>query len=177
MPGKNPGNRYPKKNHAIRNVENGAMIQLRKSVNPTGFGVLAAFRTWPKSIFTMIGYTMKNSAMAMGIDTLKTVYVSRVTANWGIIRPKKMPAMMQINTNIVKYFSKNDKFLLVIFLSTIILASLNHFFTLIVILYYINILYKIHIFKYLDILIYIYKNDENRFILFQLKWENLVLKP
>jgi hypothetical protein len=47
----------------------GFIAQLIKRVIPTGLGVFAAFNTSAKSIFTIIGYIMKNRQTAMGMDT------------------------------------------------------------------------------------------------------------
>jgi hypothetical protein len=47
----------------------GLIAQLNSRVKATGFGVLAAFTICPKSIFTMMGYIIKNRQMEMGIDT------------------------------------------------------------------------------------------------------------
>ena len=47
----------------------GLIAQLMKRVSRTGLGVFADLRTCEKSIFTMIGYIMKNKQTAIGIDT------------------------------------------------------------------------------------------------------------
>ena len=48
---------------------NGLMHQLTNRVKNTGFPLLPALMTSPKSIFTIMGYIMKNRQMAMGMDT------------------------------------------------------------------------------------------------------------
>ena len=57
------------KNVAIKNIVNGLIAQLIMSVIATGLGVFAAFSTFAKSIFTIIGYIIKNRQIAMGMDT------------------------------------------------------------------------------------------------------------
>jgi hypothetical protein len=47
---------------------NGLIAQLTKRVRATGLTFCPAFRTEAKSIFTMIGYIMKNKATAIGIE-------------------------------------------------------------------------------------------------------------
>ncbi|MBA7673249.1 hypothetical protein ES703_81441 [subsurface metagenome] len=103
-------NRYPKKNDAIRYMVKGLIAQLMIKVRITGFGVFAAETTWAKSIFTMMGYIMKNRHTAMGIDTRYMESESSFTAISGAILPKAMPAPMQTRTQRVKYFSKMDNF-------------------------------------------------------------------
>ena len=53
----------------MANMVKGLMPQFTTSVSSTGLGVRPARTTSAKSIFTMIGYIMKNRAMAIGIDT------------------------------------------------------------------------------------------------------------
>jgi Flp pilus assembly pilin Flp len=48
---------------------NGLIAQFIARVIRTGLGVFADFNTWTKSIFTMMGYIMKNKQIAIGIDT------------------------------------------------------------------------------------------------------------
>ena len=47
----------------------GLMAQLIKRVKPTGLALLPALTTLAKSIFTMMGYIMKNRHKAMGTET------------------------------------------------------------------------------------------------------------
>jgi len=47
----------------------GFIAQFANKVNPTGFIDFPAFTTSPKSIFTIIGYIIKNKQIAIGIET------------------------------------------------------------------------------------------------------------
>jgi hypothetical protein len=49
---------------------NGLIAQFTKSVTATGFGVLPASITFLKSIWTIMGYIIKNKHTAIGMDTL-----------------------------------------------------------------------------------------------------------
>lgn len=53
----------------MANILNGLIAQFMNSVNITGFGVFADLITCSKSIFTIMGYIMKNKHTAIGIDT------------------------------------------------------------------------------------------------------------
>lgn len=110
VPGKNPLNRYPIKNDAIRYIVKGLIAQLMNNVKPTGLGVFVALTTSAKSIFTMIGYIIKKRQIAIGIDTLYIESESNLSATSGAVLPKAMPAQMQSKTHSVKYFSKIDSF-------------------------------------------------------------------
>ena len=48
----------------------GLINQFTTKVKITGLGAFTACNAWEKSIFTMIGYIMKNRQMAMGMETL-----------------------------------------------------------------------------------------------------------
>jgi hypothetical protein len=50
-------------------IVKGLTAQLTNSVSPTGRTFLPALSTSPKSIFTMMGYIMKNRPTAMGALT------------------------------------------------------------------------------------------------------------
>ncbi len=84
------------------------MAQLINNVKATGLGVFAALNTSEKSIFTMIGYIIKNRQTAIGMDTSYTERESSLDESVGANLPKKIPAPMQSNTQSVKYFSKID---------------------------------------------------------------------
>jgi len=90
---------------------NGFIAQLMNNVKATGLGVFAALTTSEKSIFTIIGYIIKNRQIAMGMDILYIERESNFIATSGAIFPKKMPAPMQSKTQSVRYFSKTDNFL------------------------------------------------------------------
>ena len=47
----------------------GLTAQFTNNVRPTGFMLFPAFTTSAKSIFTIIGYIMKNRHKAIGMDT------------------------------------------------------------------------------------------------------------
>ncbi|MBA7629551.1 hypothetical protein ES703_37050 [subsurface metagenome] len=59
----------PKNKNAIVYIVKGLIAQLAKSVRATGFGVLPARMTRPKSIFTIMGYIIKKRHIAIGIET------------------------------------------------------------------------------------------------------------
>ena len=59
----------PRKKQAMAYIVNGLMAQLTNSVSQTGLPLLPALMTEAKSIFTMMGYIMKNRQMAMGMET------------------------------------------------------------------------------------------------------------
>jgi len=89
----------------------GLTAQFTNRVNPTGLPLLPAWITSAKSIFTMIGYIMKNRQIAIGIDTTgaSPTYIaipSRVAAKLGAILPRTMPAPIHSATQRVRYFSK-----------------------------------------------------------------------
>ena len=111
MPGRKFLNTYPKKKVAIRYMVNGLTSQLITKVRITGLGVFPAFITSAKSIFTIIGYIIKNRHIAIGIDTLAIAMPSKVLAAPGATLPKNIPAIMHINTQKVKYLSKKFSFL------------------------------------------------------------------
>jgi len=62
---------------------NGLIAQLINKVRTTGLGVFTALTTSTKSIFTIIGYIIKNRQIAMGIDTLYIERESNLTATSG----------------------------------------------------------------------------------------------
>ena len=64
-----PRKSTPRNTSAIAYIVKGLTAQLTKSVSPTGFTFFPAFNTSAKSIFTMMGYIMKNRQTAMGIET------------------------------------------------------------------------------------------------------------
>ena len=64
----NPRNRFPRKKLAMAYIVNGLMTQLMNRVSPTARSDFPAFSTSPKSIFTMMGYIMKNKHRAIGIE-------------------------------------------------------------------------------------------------------------
>ena len=97
------------------------MIQLMNKVNATGLGVFTTLTTSEKSIFTIMGYIIKNRQIAMGMDTLYIERESNLTATPGAVFPKKIPAPMQMSTQSVRYFSKTDSF----FVSGIFIFSFN----------------------------------------------------
>ena len=86
---------------------NGFTAQLTNSVNDTGLTLLPAFTTSAKSIFTMIGYIMKNRHSAIGIDTTGASFTwmarpSRKPASPGAILPRAIPAPMHRTTHTVR---------------------------------------------------------------------------
>ncbi len=60
--------RVLRKNRAMAYMGNGLIAQLTNRVRATGLTFFPALRTSAKSIFTMMGYTMKKRAMAMGTE-------------------------------------------------------------------------------------------------------------
>ena len=62
-------NSQPRKNWENATIVKGLINQFTTSVNTTGFGACAARFAWEKSIFTMMGYIMKNRQIAIGIET------------------------------------------------------------------------------------------------------------
>jgi hypothetical protein len=114
VPGINPLNRYPKKNEAIRNIVNGLIAQLINSVRATGLGVLATAKTFAKSIFTIIGYIIKNRHTAIGMDTSYMEKESSLTESSGAALPSRMPPPIHSNTQSVKYLSKTDNLLVLL---------------------------------------------------------------
>ncbi|MBA7553613.1 hypothetical protein ES705_46207 [subsurface metagenome] len=50
-------------------IVKGFIAQLANKVSPTGLIDFPAFNTSPKSIFTIIGYIIKNRQTAIGIET------------------------------------------------------------------------------------------------------------
>ena len=91
----------------MANMVNGLMAQLTNSVNQTGFPLLPALMTEAKSIFTMIGYIMKNRQIAMGMETTGASLTERaipssVRAKPGAALPSRMPATMQSPTQTVR---------------------------------------------------------------------------
>ena len=86
------------------------MAQLINSVKKTGFPLLPALMTSPKSILTMIGYIMKNRQMAIGMETTgapltEIDILSSVFAKLGAILPKMIPPTMHNPTHNVRYRS------------------------------------------------------------------------
>ncbi len=57
------------KRRLIAYIENGFINQFTKSVRETGLMFFPAVSTSTKSIFTIIGYIIKNRHTAIGIDT------------------------------------------------------------------------------------------------------------
>ena len=64
-----PLKRTPRKKSEIAYIEKGLIHQLMKRVRKTGFPFFPVLMTLAKSIFTIMGYIIKNRQMAMGIDT------------------------------------------------------------------------------------------------------------
>ena len=104
-------------------IVNGLIPQLIIRVINTGFGVFADFITCVKSIFTMIGYIIKNKQMAIGIETWYMEKSFRAIAKSGAFFPIKIPAKIQSSTQIVRYCSKKDSFL--VFVTNLILSFFN----------------------------------------------------
>jgi hypothetical protein len=59
----------PRKNRAMAYIVKGFTAQFTNRVSETGLTLLPALTTSAKSIFTMMGYIMKNRHRAMGIET------------------------------------------------------------------------------------------------------------
>jgi hypothetical protein len=91
----------------MANIVKGLIAQLINSVSHTGLPLLPARMTEAKSIFTMMGYIIKNRQMAMGMDTTgapltKMDMPSRVFAKPGAALPSKMPPTMHSPTHTVR---------------------------------------------------------------------------
>jgi hypothetical protein len=91
----------------MANIVKGLMHQLTMRVRRTGRALLPAATTSAKSIFTMIGYIMKNRQIAIGMDTTgapptSRVMPSRERARPGARRPSVIPAIMQRRTQTVR---------------------------------------------------------------------------
>ena len=91
----------------MKNMVNGLTAQLMNRVSSTGFGVWLAFTTRAKSIFTMIGYIMKNRQMAMGMETTGAPFTtmampSSALASPGATLPSAMPPTMHKPTHTVR---------------------------------------------------------------------------
>ena len=100
---KNP----PINNEEIANIVNGLIPQFTTNVNNTGLGLRPALTTAPKSIFTMIGYIMKNKQMAIGIETTGAPFTfndkpSSHRASPGASSPRLMPATIHRATHVVR---------------------------------------------------------------------------
>jgi hypothetical protein len=100
----------PRKKLAIAYIVKGLMPQLINKVRATGLRARPAFTTSWKSIFTMIGYIMKNRHTAIGIDTTGASFMviaiaSRLLAKSGAISPSRMPNTMHSPTHTVRYLS------------------------------------------------------------------------
>ena len=86
---------------------NGLMAQLTNSVSHTGLPLRPARMTAAKSIFTMMGYIMKNRQMAMGMETTGAPLTlierpSRYFATFGASLPSRMPPAMHSATQTVR---------------------------------------------------------------------------
>jgi hypothetical protein len=95
-------------------IVKGFIAQFIKSVNHTGLVDLPAFITSAKSIFTIIGYIMKNKQMAIGMETTGAplTYIERPSRNFamlGATLPINTPNPMHTKTHKVRYFSKKLK--------------------------------------------------------------------
>ena len=91
----------------MANMVKGLTAQFMKSVSPTGLTLLPALTTSAKSIFTMIGYIMKNRQIAIGIDTTGAPFTdmassSNVFASSGASLPRATPPTMHRPTHTVR---------------------------------------------------------------------------
>jgi hypothetical protein len=111
VPGRKSLKNPPRNKLAMPSMVKGLMPQLTTSVRRTGLGLRPALTTSPKSIFTMMGYIMKNRQIAMGMETTgapstKIDIPSRVFARSGASLPRPMPARMHRPTQSVSWRSK-----------------------------------------------------------------------
>ena len=88
-------------------IVNGLIAQFTSSVRATGFRDRPAARTSAKSIFTMMGYIMKNRQIAIGIEitgtpSTNTDIPSSHLARLGASLPMAMPATMHSPTQRVR---------------------------------------------------------------------------
>ena len=98
-----PRKSTPRKSAAKPYMVNGLTAQLMNRVKNTGLPLLPALMTSPKSIFTIIGYIMKNRQTAMGMETTGAPFTviampSSVWAAPGAILPSRIPPMMHSST-------------------------------------------------------------------------------
>jgi hypothetical protein len=87
---------------------------LINKVKTTGLGVFAALNTSAKSIFTIIGYIIKNRQTAIGMDTSYMEKESSLTESSGATLPRRIPPPIHSNTQSVKYLSKTDNLLVLL---------------------------------------------------------------
>ena len=113
-----PRKRTPRNRIAIPYMVKGLIHQFIKRVRNTGFPLFPALMTDPKSIFTIMGYIIKNRHIAMGIEItgapLTLIAIpSSVLARSGATLPSTIPPTIQSPTQTVRYLSN----MLVIFRS------------------------------------------------------------